>query len=266
MSEPTNFTQQLLDVLIQVVIIVVPILVTWFIRTYIKGSTAERDFAAITNLSNRAIDYAENMDLQGKLNLSPEISKGLQKLNLASDWLLGELERADIKMNNEQAQKWITAEFQKRVGDVRMVGAIAKLTTEAVEVINDLEQRELIDLPSDLDRVTYLTSLGADWVVAGLAKSGVALSREEALTYVRAELLRQFQVAGDNLPTNEQLILLAKRALAFLEEIKASGKLNLVGANESDITMAWMLTETAKQGLSITPNDITAALNEAMQS
>jgi len=150
-------------------------------------------------------------------------------------------------------------------GDVRMVGAIAKLTTEAVDVTNDLEQRKLIDLPSDLDRVTYLTGLGADWVVAGLAKSGVALSREEALTYVRAELLRQFQITSNNLPTNEQLILLAKRALAFLEEIKASGKLNLQGASESDIMMAWMLTETAKLGSSITTGDIAAALEAVKQ-
>lgn len=258
--------KELLEILIQVIIVVVPVLITWFIRTYIKGSTAERDFAAIASLSNMAIDYAENMDLQGKLELSPEMSKGLQKLNLASDWLLGELNRADIKMSNEEAQKWISAEFQKRVGDVRMVGAVAKLTTEAVDVISDLEKRELIDLPSDLDRITYLTSLGADWVVAGLAKSGVALSREEALTYVRAELMRQFQLAGNNLPTNEQLIVLAKRAIAFLEEIKASGKLNLEGASESDITMAWMLTETAKQGLSVTPNDISTALNNVMRA
>jgi len=253
------------DLLLQVVYLVVPVVISWIIRTYVKNSNYEKQLASIVKLSNAAIDYVENLDKRGDLPVSPDLSRGIQKLGLASDWLESELNRSGVKITNEEAKKWVSAEFQKRVGDVRMVGAIAKLTTEAVEVINDLEQRKLIDLPSDLDRITYLTGLGADWVVAGLAKSGVALSREEALTYVRAELLRQFQIPSNNLPTNEQLIMLAKRALAFLEEIKASGTFNLQGASESDITMAWMLTETAKQGLVVTPNDISAALKMVAQ-
>ena len=264
MEQVTLPTQQLLDVLVQVVIIVTPILITWFIRTYVKGSTAERDIAAIVSLSNTAIDYAENLDKRGQLTVSPDVSRGLQKLNLASGWLEGELDRAGIKMTNEEAQQWISAEFQKRVGDVRLGSAVTKLSQEAVAMIQDLERRQLIDFAPQIDRLTYLAGLGADWVVAGLAQQSISLSREEALTYVRAALLGQFQIPDESLPSNERLMVLAKRAVDFMEQLRASGQLQLQGTQETDVAVAWLVTEAAKQGLVISPEEINKAITAVL--
>lgn len=264
MEQVVTPTEQLLDVLIQVVIIVTPILITWFIRTYVKGSTAERDIAAIVRLSNTAIDYAENLDKRGELVVSPDVSRGIQKLNLASSWLESELNRAGVKITNDEAQQWVSAEFQKRVGDIRLGSAVAKLTQEAVAMIQNLERRQLIDLPSEMDRLTYLAGLGADWVVAGLAQQSISLSREEALTFVRAALLRQLQVPNENLPSTERLIALAKRAVDFLEELRASGQLQLVGTQETDIAVAWLVTEAAKQGLVISHEEINEAITAVL--
>ena len=116
--EPTD---QILDIVLQMVLIVTPILITWFLQTYVRGTKAERDIAATVRLSNTAIDYVENLDRRGALDLPPDTSKGLHKLSLATEWMDGELQRAGIKMTDDEAAQWISAEFQNRMGGVRMV-------------------------------------------------------------------------------------------------------------------------------------------------
>lgn len=262
MDQATQPVGNVLDLIVQVILIVVPILITWFVRTYVKGSTAEREIAAIVRLSNTAIDYAENLDKRGELDVPTGVSRGIQKLGIASNWLESELNRAGVKINNEQAQQWVSAEFQKRVGDVRLGSAVGTLTQEAVEMVRDLEQRKVINLPPGADRLTYFAGLGADWVVAGLAKNSIALSREEAMTYVRAALLRQLHVPDESLPQNERLLALAQKALDFLDGLKAGGQLQLKGTVELDVAVAWLVAEAAKQKLAIN----SAEINEAIQT
>lgn len=270
MDQATQPTGEVLDLIVQVILIVTPLLITWFVRTYVRGSRAERDIAAITRLSNSAIDYVENLDKRGDFtNLSPEVSKGAQKLQTAGQWLEKELNRAGISMTDEEAQQWIGSEFQKRMGDIKMVGMLAELARTAVAMISNLERNGLIDLPPDVDRYKQFADLAADWVVAQYAKHGATITREEALTWVRAELLRSLQIGDSGLPTNVQLMELAQRAVAFLKGLKESGQLAVQpgtsgGIVEADIATAWFLTEAAKQGLMVTSDQIAEVMTTAL--
>ena len=259
----------LIDTILQLLLIILPFIITWYIRTYVKDSANEKQAAAIVNLANSAINYAENLDSRGELDnlqLSPEFSKGLHKLNLAGGWMEQELKRAGIEMTNEEAQQWITSEFQKRIGGVQMVGTIAESARTAVELIQSLEQSGQLILPPDADRIIHLAELAADWTVTQLARQGATISREEALIWVRAEFLNAAQTNIDHLPTNERLANLARQAVSFLKELKASGQLAISGQNiETDIAAAWLLTEAAKQGLLVATDDIASALNVAMR-
>jgi hypothetical protein len=263
-------TKDVLDVLLQLLVLVIPIVISWFIRTYVRASAVETDLAAIVRLSNAAIDYVENLDKRGELVLPPEVKKGGYKLKLAAQWLEAELKRAGVKMTEEQAEKWISSEFQKRVGDVRPVATIAELTRAAVDLIQDLERSKLVELPSDVDRTTYLAGLAADWVVAELAKRGANVSREEALTWVRAELLQRLQAQIGELPADDRLAKLATAAVEFLERLKASGQLAVRPGTpgesvETDVATAWLLTEAARQGLAVTSDQIAEAVTIALR-
>jgi len=269
-TQVTQPTSDILSLIVQVILIVVPVLITWFIRTYVRGSRAEQDIAAITRLSNNAINYVENLDKRGDLNLPPNVSKGAQKLQLAGNWLEDELKRAGISMTNEQAQTWIGSEFQKRLGDVRMVGTLAELAGTAVDLVRSLERNGQITLPPSADRIAYLADLAADWLVAQYAMQGAVITREEAVTWARAELLRSLQLPDNALPSNAQLAELAQRAVAFLKSLKQSGRLTVRsgvpgGSVDADIATAWLLTEVARQGLVVTSDQIGEAIAAAMR-
>jgi hypothetical protein len=269
MDQVTDQTNQILNLIVQVVIIVAPILITWFIRTYVQGTKSEHDIAAIMRLSNSAIDYVENLDNRGDLKLDPDISKGVQKLQIAGSWLESELNRTGISMTDEDAQKWISSEFQKRIGEVRMVGLLAELAKTAVGMVNNLEQNGLLKIPPGADRVTHQAELAADWVVAQYAEKGAAITREEALTWVRAELLKTLQTVNDERPANIQLRELAQQAVAFLNGLKKSGRLavqsgSFGGDVEADIATAWLLTEAAKQGLTVNSDQIAETIKAAL--
>jgi hypothetical protein len=271
MEEAISPTKDLLDVLIQVLIVVLPVVITWFIRTYVRGSAAERNIAAIVRLSNSAINLVENLDKRGALDLPTDISKGAYKLRLAGSWLESELKRAGIKINDEEARHWIASEFQKRVGDVRMVGTIAELAQQAVNLVQSLDQRGVVEIPPEVERAVHLTELAADWLITQIAKQGATISREEALTWVRAEFLQQLggQVSNGS-SVSDALTDLAERAVAFLEKLKSSGQLVLQPDTapeqfETDVAAAWAMTEAAKQGLTVTKTQITEAVAAALR-
>lgn len=268
MSEIINQDKDFFDVLVQALIVVIPILITWFIRNFVRGSVAERDLAAIVRLSNSAIDYVENLDNRGVLALPPETSKGVHKLQLAGHWLEGELKRAGIKISGEEAKQWIGAEFQKRIGSVQMTGTLAELARAAIDIVQNLERSGVLELPPGANRFTFLADLAADWLVTKYAQRGAKISREEALTWVTAELVQTYQVGGSVPSSDAQLADLANRAIIFLEQLKASGQYRLKpgssGSNaELDVATAWLLTEAAKQGLEVTPNQIAEAITTA---
>ncbi|MCA9949352.1 MAG: hypothetical protein KDE48_06900 [Anaerolineales bacterium] len=273
MTQPISFDKDVLDIIIQVLLVVIPILITWFIRTYVKGSKSERDFAAIVSLSNTAIDYVENLDKRGDLNLPPDVSKGAAKLAMAGAWLEDELKRAGVKMSDEDAQRWIAAEFQKRVGNVTMVSTIARLAKEAIDFILRLEQQGSITLSDADGRIAYLSGLAADWIVAEMAKLGGSISREDALIWARAELAKRIEASISQLAlqgdtavqsVEEQLNQLATLALGFVQDLQTQGTLRVTGEGmETDLATAWLLTEAAKQGLAVDANQILASITNA---
>lgn len=269
MSQPLAFDKDILDVIIQILLVVIPIIITWFIRTYVKSSKSERDLAAIVSLANTAIDYVENLDKRGDLNLPPELSKGAGKLAVAGKWLEAELKRAGVKIDPEEAQSWIAAEFQKRIGDVKMVGTIGRLAQEAVDTIMSLSQSGIVPLSSEAERVVYLSGLAADWIVTEMAKLGGSISREDALIWARAELTKRLSTANTHLTPQissiqQRLDQLAQQAVKFVTDLQAQGSLAVSGDGmETDLATAWLLTEAARQGLAVNANQITAAITNA---
>lgn len=258
-----------LDVLVQALIIVIPVVISWFIRTYVKNSATETQIAAISRLANAAIDYVENLDKRGDLVLPPEVKKGGAKLKMAADWLEGELSRNGIKMEIDQAEKWISSEFQRRMGSIQPDSSLSDLARMAVDLIQNMERNKFSDLPSDSERLNYLAELASDWVVAQIAlKRGASVSQGEAMPWVRAEILNRLQVK--KLPSGDKLMDLAREAVAFMVGLKASGQLTLrPGASggdvERDVSIAWMLTEAAKQGLDVSPDEIAQAVTIALR-
>lgn len=258
--------KDVLDIVLQLIVLVVPIVISWFIRTYVKGTVSEKNLAAIVRLSNSAIDFVENLDNNKQLNVPPGAQKGVEKLKLAANWLEGELNRAGIKMTDEEAQKWISSEFQKRVGDIRPVTQIAEVTHSAVDLILNVERTNMVELPPEVDRIAYLAGLAADWSLAQLAmKKWTNISREEALTWARAELVQRLQGPVGEAPAANPLAKLAQGAVEFLQQLKAGGRLAVqpgaAGENiEADVATAWLLTEAAKQGLTVTSSQIAEAI------
>jgi hypothetical protein len=53
---------------------------------------------------------------------------------------------------------------------------------------------------------------------------------------------------------------LARQSVAYVEQLKRERKLTL---SETDLAVAWMLTEVTQQGLNVTPDQIGAAVRAA---
>jgi len=285
--------KDLINSLLQLVLIIVPVVVTWFIRNYVKGAKSEKDIAAIVQLSNSAIDFVENLDSQGKLNLPPDMKKGAYKLQLGSQWLVGELDRAGIKMTDEQAQTWLASEFQKRMGEVRPTKDIAEVTQAAVDLILRVQHSGGLQIPPGNDQITYLAELAADWILTHLPANWTNISRDEATTWARAELLQrvplqpatnpvlsadagtllpptlpvQPQPATVTLPPVDRLAQLANQAILFANQstITASSTVKPI-ASTTDLAIAWLLTEATRQSLPVTADQVTQAVNAAISA
>ncbi len=292
MNEFLAANKDLLDALTQLLLLVLPVMITWFIRNYVKGAKSEKDIAAIVQLANSAIDFVENLDSQGKLNLPPEVKKGAYKLQLGSQWLVGELDRAGIKMTNEQAQTWLASEFQKRVGDVRPVSDLARLAQAAVEQIVRLQQSGVLELPPGTDQLTYWAGLAADWILTNLPVSWTNISRDEALTWARAALLDRMTpqtppnppfpiiktsppaplalptvVPVVTLPLTMRLAQLADQAINFVTQAQAHASPAVQPvASTTDLALAWLLTEAVRQGLPVTADQLSEAVQTALRA
>ena len=255
------------DLLVQVVYLVVPVVLSWFIRTYVRASNYEKQLSSIVRLSNSAIDYVENLEKRGEMVVPENMKKGQQKLAEASKWLENELKSNGIKISNEDAAKWISSEFQKRMGGVQTSSITSEVTKLAVDLIQGLEKGDLSGLTGNQDKLNVLVGLASDWLAAQLIEQrGVSIARSEAETWVRAEILNRLQIK--QLPSGDQLMDLARKAVGFMLELKASGRLPArPGAEnmERDVAVAWMLTEAAKMGSTISPAEITRVIGLALK-
>ena len=272
---PSESLTEWVDLIARVLIIVIPVIITWFIQNYVKGAKSEKDVAAIARLANVAIDFVENLDKRGALGELPaDVSKGLRKLNLATDWMETELkERYGIKITNEEAEQWISAEFQKRIGSVQQASKLAKLAKSAVDTVQSLEKDGLIVLPPGADRFSVMTEFAADWVIAQLAEeTGASISAEEARAWVRKALMDNLQpLTGEpdvSQPATDRLADLARQAVRTVESLRASGVLKIrpgqaVSDVDKNVAAAWLLVDVTKQGLDVSLDDISAAVEMA---
>jgi hypothetical protein len=269
-EQVTQTVSPILEIVVQAALIIIPALLTWFIRNYVKGTSAEREVAAIINLANTAIDYVENLEKRGDIVIDPSLSKGAAKLALAGRWLEKEAERAGIAITDEQAREWISSQFQRRLGDVKVVGTMAGVAREALTIVEQLVDGGLVTIPADADRFLFLCQLAADWVVMQLAARGVSVTREEALTLVRAEYVQQlnerpYAPVEAEIPTSPpDLQTLVTQALSFVSSLPAPNGVAPTNGARRDLATAWVLTEVAKRGLPYAPAEIAAAVRYAI--
>lgn len=266
MEQVTEPTQEILNLIVQVVLITVPILVTWFIRNYVRGTQAQQSIAAITRLSNEAIDYVENLDRTGQLDLPSDVTKGTHKLAMAGKWAETELNRAGIKMSSEEAVQWIGAQFQQRVGDVRPVSTMVELARSAVDLIISLEQKGLLTVPPEADRVAFLVGLAADRVRAELAEKKLTAVSEDIVAMVRAEWLKRLEIQIVETETAEFTMgKLVEQTVGFLNQLEADQRLASSEENiKRDLAIAWMLVEATKRGFKVSPAEIAQAATIAV--
>jgi len=265
-----------LDLILQVLVIVLPVVLSWFVRSYVRSNAAEKQIGSIARLSNAAIDYVENLDKRGDLVLSPDARKGIAKLNLAADWLESELSRNGIRVTTDEAKSWISAEYQKRVGDPRPESDLREQAKVAVDLIQAVEGANFARLLKDPERLAFLAQFAADWIVSHLAhQRSATITHTEALSWVNAEILQRIQPEPAPAFAGEAASAtpgdLAHQAVVFLQELKERGLLTIASgtsaaAVERDLAVAWMMTEAAKQGRVVSPQEIARAVNEALRT
>ena len=262
---PSETLRPILEDVVQIALAVVPIAIAWLIRSYVKNSNSEKRLATVVRLSGLAIDYVENLEKRGLLRLPAGMSKGAHKLGLAADRLTEELKRNGVSVTADEATKWISSVFQNRVGGGVLTTSIAaEVTAMAVDLMQGVERGNLLASLHEPERLELMTGLAADWLVTELAnRRGVHVAREEAECRIRAELLNRLQIKL--LPSGDPLTDLAHQAVGFLNGLKRSGRLKTKPSMEHDVAVAWMLTEAAKQGLSVAPDQITSALSAALR-
>jgi hypothetical protein len=268
-----------INLVFQILMLILPIaslFIAWFLRTYVKSANAEKTVGSIVQLSNAAINFAQNLDERGQLseylkmfNMPQDVidltSKGLQKLNLAGKWSVGEFARMGIKMTDEEAQAWIASEFQKRMGGVGPERDTAAHTSDAVNLLLTLQQSGLISLPADANQAALLTSKITEWAATQPATGATSLPQAGALSQSRAQPPEKPQPSAElSGPSVEaQLTQLATQSVQYVEQLKASHQLILP---ETDIAAAWVLTEVTKQGLPVTTDQIARAVRAAFES
>lgn len=259
--------KDIVDLLLQAVYLIIPVVLSWIIRTYVKNANHEKQLASIIKISNAAIDYVENLEKRGELVVPENLKKGQIKLEEAAKWVTNELEKNGVKISEEDASKWVSSEFQKRMGGVQTSSITSEVTKLAVDLIQGLEKGDFSELTHDQNRLTILTGLAADWLAAQLIEQrGVSISRSEAETWVRAEILNRLQIK--QLPSGDKLMDLARKAVGFMQELKSSGRLPARPGSdnmERDVAVAWMLTEAAKMGMTIAPSEITRVIALALK-
>lgn len=269
---------QMLNLFVQLIIIVVPVILAAFARNFIQGTRLERYLNAVKQVANAAIDYVENLDERGDLDTPQQGSKGLHKLGKASGWLKNEMEQMGYAISNDEAKRWVSSEFQNRMGGVNRSPKMFEKAKEAVDLLQRFEKVPLIDLPPEGERFNFLIGIGADWVVARLAEKGVPTTREEAFSWVRSEILNRlddptshvpthsitdiFDDLLSNLPPEEQLQTLAKQAVNYARDLERSGKLKLKPGKKgkddaiASFAMGRLITRAGELGLEVSTDEI----------
>lgn len=161
-----------------------------------------------------------------------------------------------IDITEEEAQKWVAAEFQKRMAGLNF----------------PLEQLEKLQ-----SLLLLLQTLDQDKLQAFLANVRPPAPQrhkplpQDDLTVVEPEPSTQLPAttpppaptapeAGIEPSLENELAGLAWQAVKYVETLKIDRQLTVP---EIDIATAWMLTEVTKQGLNVTPEQIAREIHLA---
>lgn len=272
-----NQTSGLLGVVVQIIVIVIPIVLSWFVRTYINSNEKREQLGVIVQLANSAIDYAEDLDKRGdlgsvadKLDISDDragrMSKGLQKLNVASTWLTDELKRFDVDVEQEDAKKWIASEFRHRLSNIAVTRPAAEIAVEVTKLLDELEARKLVILPKNTGQAVEFTGFLANWIVNQLGESDKGkkeFQREEATNILKEKLLTNTQSTSSGLTPviRGSINDIAQSAVAYVMEIKSVRPLP---ASERDLAIARTQMEATRQGLTVSIEEIGRAVDAAL--
>ena len=232
----------------------------WLVRRYLRSLGDEKKLATITQVANAAIDYAEDLDKRGdlgviltRLNLSPDVidstSKGIQKLHVAGHWVKDEVKRMGVDMTEEEAQKWVAAEFQKRIAGLELTP----------EQLNKLQTLLLVLQDLDMDKVSALlmdesqTMAKGEIQIVKIDSSSPEVKSVPEPSVTIPELSPSEPVAEPEPTPKNELTDLARQAVEYVETLKIDRQLSVP---EIDIATAWMLTEVTKRGLTVAPDQI----------
>jgi hypothetical protein len=268
--------KDLLDLLMQLLIIVLPLIFTWFVRTHVKSEQAQKRLASIVRLSNIAIDYAEDLDKRGDLdkylrmyNVSEDIitnaSRGIQKLNLAGIFVEEELEKLGVRVTVEEAKAWIASEFQSRVGDIGRERTAVERAKEAVAVLLALDESGLIDLTDNIDHTLHIADQVSEWILQQMDGADSEVAAHEVRLRVRKALVGEATPVSvpATAPQAARLEDLAEQAVRYVEELKQTHEL---AVDEVDVATGWLLTEATKRHLAVTAEQIARAVRGAMEN
>jgi hypothetical protein len=276
---PSLSLQSSIDLAIRSIGALVTLGLLWLARNYLKLGESQKRLDLIPKLAHAAINYAEdiekrgerepafhNLDLPDSMVTNP--SAGHQKLALASCWLVDELKRQGIKrMGVEEASKWVAAEFQKSVGDLRASHSVSARTDLAADLLSQLGRDGHITLPSsNLETVSLIQSI-ADWAATqrGDGKEDRILLRDAAMARIAPRSLIMAGASGRNsskISPEVRLTLLAKQALEFVGELQKQGKLKM---SERETAKAWMIQQVQLDEISATAEQVESALTRALE-
>jgi hypothetical protein len=102
----------------------------------------------------------------------------------------------------------------------------------------------------------------ASWAITQTNGGIEDVLHKEALTTVKTELTSPAEPRAQTpeVSPETQLRELARQSVAYVEQLKRDRKLTLP---ETDLAVAWMLTEVTQQGLNVTTHQIAAAVRAA---
>lgn len=252
----------------------------WLARNYMVLTESQKRIDILPRLANAAINYAEDVDQRGdreaayhNLDLPDGMvtnpSAGHQKLALASSWLVEEAKKQGLKrMSVEQASRWVAAEFQRNVNDMRAAHSVSARTDMAAELLNQLGHDGHIVLPSNNFETVALIQGIADWAATGReGKDNKIILRDIAMARIAPQTLMMGGANGRSngngkIAPEVRLTLLAKQALEFVAELQRQGKLKL---SEKETAKAWMIQQAQLDDIAATPEQIESALAKVSQ-
>jgi hypothetical protein len=266
------------QVAMDALLLLLPAGLLWYGRKFARTAVARKRIDSIASMANQAVAYAEDCDRRGDRELLynsldvPESlarnpSTGHQKLILASAWLADELARQGIKrVGVEDATRWVAAEYQKTVGDMRAAHSATTLADMAADLLGQLGRAGQITLPNNTLETVALIQTVADWAVGHTGESPLkrSLQRDAAMARIAPRALMTASANGRNgtkISPEVRLAVLGKQAFDFVAELKKQGKLRM---SEQDTARAWMIQQVQQDDIPATAEQIQQAITSAM--